>query len=71
MRKSLFYKYFTICAGIVLLSIIVLGLVLLGFSTQYFRTESYKRLGRNVQLAVYVTEQNLKRTTAGMWMPAW
>ncbi len=60
MRKSLFYKYFTICASIVLLSIIVLGLVLLGFSTQYFRTESYKRLGRNVQLAVYVTEQNFE-----------
>ena len=61
MSKSLFQKYFTICASIILFSITVLGMVLLLFAAQYFKKERQDLLSSNVQKAVTYTADNYVR----------
>ena len=55
MKKSVFVKYFTICATFVLVSITFLGAVLMIFASQYFKDEKYKTLTDGVQKAVGLT----------------
>lgn len=57
-QKSIFSKYFIICAACVTLSVIVLGIALLFFSTQHFRQERYDLLGKNADNAASITVAN-------------
>ncbi|HAN44652.1 MAG TPA: sensor histidine kinase [Ruminococcaceae bacterium] len=60
MQKSLFYRYFSICSAIILISLTVLGVVLMVCATQYFRQDKYKLLYRNAVQAVELTMANYK-----------
>ena len=60
MRKSVFAKYFLICATFVLVSITFLGAVLLIFASQYFKDEKYELLEKNAQKALAVTYEDYK-----------
>ncbi len=57
-QKSIFSKYFIICATCVTLSIVVLGIILLFFSTQHFRNERYNLLNKNADNASSLTLAN-------------
>lgn len=58
MQKSIFTKYFTVCATMVIASIVVLGLVFLVFISQYFKNDKYKLLNSNAQRAANMVAQN-------------
>lgn len=60
MKKSVFAKYFLICATFVLVSITFLGAVLLIFASQYFKDEKYELLEKNAQKALAVTYEDYK-----------
>lgn len=47
MQKSIFAKYFTFCATMVIGSVVVLGMVFLIFISQYFKNEKYDELYAN------------------------
>ena len=49
MQKSIFSKYFTICAALILTSIVILGTVFLGFAAQYNKTQTFDSLNRNAK----------------------
>ena len=55
MKKSIFAKYFTICAAFILVSITFLGAVLMIFASQYFKDEKYRTLTDGAQKAVSLT----------------
>lgn len=50
-QKSIFSKYFGVCAGLILVSFIVLGGVFLVFASRYFQNDKYKLLNKNAQRA--------------------
>ncbi|MEG0692329.1 MAG: HAMP domain-containing sensor histidine kinase [Oscillospiraceae bacterium] len=63
MQRSIFTKYFTVCATMVISSIVVLGLVFLVFISQYFKNDKYKLLNYNAEraataVAEYYEENN-------------
>ncbi len=58
MQKSLFARYFYMCASIILVSIILLGVVLLTFSSQFFKQDRTDMLARNANQAVVLTAAN-------------
>ncbi|MEG0570768.1 MAG: HAMP domain-containing sensor histidine kinase [Oscillospiraceae bacterium] len=58
MQKSIFAKYFSICAALILVSITTLGAILLVFAAQYFKQDKFDLLDSNVIQAVRVAEQN-------------
>lgn len=58
MHKSLFSKYFTICATLIFISITILGVVLLGFASTYFEKDKFTLLKKNAEYAVNLTVQN-------------
>lgn len=60
MHKSLFSKYFTICATLIFISITALGVVLLGFASTYFQKDKFTLLQKNAEYAVSLTVQNYK-----------
>ncbi len=59
MQKSIFGKYFSICASLIFVSLTILGVVLMLFFSQYVRTEKYDLLTSNVAKAVDMTEKQL------------
>ncbi len=58
MKKSVFAKYFLVCATFVLVSITFLGAVLLIFASQYFKDEKYELLEANAKKALTVTYED-------------
>lgn len=57
-RKSIFYKYFSICSAVILLSFVCLGAVLLLVSSRYFIDEKKNLLLKNARtLASYTQTQ--------------
>ena len=60
MQKSIFAKYFSVCAAIIIISISILGAVLLAFASQYFRNEKYDLLTSNVTLAAKFAKENTR-----------
>ncbi|MEG2038693.1 MAG: HAMP domain-containing sensor histidine kinase [Oscillospiraceae bacterium] len=60
MNKSLFSRYFTVCASLILLSITLLGVMLLVFSSQYFRNDKLSLLQKNAEYAINLTIQSYK-----------
>lgn len=57
-QKSLFLRYFLICASVVLLSLFVLATLLLLFVPRYFKSEKFKLLSTNADIAANFTSQN-------------
>lgn len=51
MQKSIFSKYFTVCAALIIASITVLGAVFLIFASQYFKTDKINLMRRNAEHA--------------------
>ena len=60
LQKSLFIRYFTICAAIILVSITSLGVVLLGVASQYLAQDKMDLLKRNVRSAASITVSNYR-----------
>lgn len=58
MRKSLFTRYFAICAAVVIISLTLLGAIMMLVAAQYFKTEKYDMLKKNTQSAVAFTLLN-------------
>lgn len=57
MERSLFRKYFSVCATMILMSIAILGLVFLVFASQYFREDKMNTLRKNASYAAEITQQ--------------
>ena len=51
MQKSIFSKYFGVCATVVLASITVLGSLFIGFASNYFSLEKATLLRKNIDIA--------------------
>ena len=58
MRKSLFTKYFAICAAVVIISLTLLGAIMMLVAAQYFKTEKYDLLKKNTSVAVEITVES-------------
>jgi len=58
MRKSLFIKYFSICAAVIIISLTLLGAIMMLMAAQYFKTDKYELLKSNVTGAVEFTVEN-------------
>ncbi|MDD6236193.1 MAG: hypothetical protein PUB00_02310, partial [Clostridiales bacterium] len=63
MKKSIFAKYFTMCATFVLVSITFLGAVLMIFASQYFKDEKYRLLQANAEKALNATYNTYNAAT--------
>ena len=63
MKKSIFAKYFTMCATFVLVSITFLGAVLMIFASQYFKDEKYRLLQANAEKALSATYNTYNAAT--------
>lgn len=61
MQKSIFTKYFSLCATLVFVSITILGTVFLIFAFQYFKTDKYRLLESNVERASEIIEDYQRR----------
>lgn len=59
MRKNIFSRYFSICASLILVSMLLLGALLMLFYSQYFKMEKYQLLESNVEKAVSVIEEDV------------
>ena len=62
MQKSLFAKYFSVCATLVIVSITILGAVFLTFASQYFKNDKYKLLQSNTERTVGMVQQYYEGT---------
>ena len=58
MHKSLFTKYFAICAAVIIISLTLLGAIMMLVAAQYFKTEKYDMLKQNTENAVTLTLEN-------------
>lgn len=58
MQKSLFTKYFSVCAVVILLSITIFGMMVLLFSTQYFKDDKINLLEENARTASDLAMEN-------------
>lgn len=62
MQKSIFSKYFRICAGVVIATVVLLGTMFMMFASRYFSDEKQKLLDKNADIAArmvllnYVTD---------------
>ena len=56
MQKSLFRKYFSVCASLIVLALTFLGVVFLIFASQYFREDRFSLLEKNAGYAVIATQ---------------
>lgn len=57
MQKSIFSKYFTVCAALIIMSIVILGAVFLIFASQYFKTDKLGLMRRNAEYAAQLAEE--------------
>ncbi len=55
-QPSLFRKYFSACASMIILTVIFLGVVFLSFASQYFREDRFSTLEQNARYALNATE---------------
>ncbi len=55
-QRSLFRKYFSACASMIILAILFLGVVFLSFASQYFKEDRFKTLEQNAAYALDATE---------------
>ncbi len=55
-QPSLFRKYFSACASMIILTVIFLGVVFLSFASQYFREDRFSTLEQNARYALDATE---------------
>ncbi len=55
-QRSLFRKYFSACASMIILTIVFLGVVFLSFASQYFREDRFEALETNARYALDATE---------------
>ena len=58
MKQSLFSRYFTLCASIILVSIIVLGVILLVMAGNYFKDDRIDMLERKAHQAANIVAMN-------------
>ena len=56
MQKSIFMKYFSVCASLILVSIGILGTAFMLFASQYFKEDKYDMLQSNLEKALAVVE---------------
>lgn len=56
MQKSIFGKYFSLCASLVIASVLVLGAVFMIFASQYFKNDKYRLLQSNAERAAGIVE---------------
>ena len=61
MQKSVFTRYFSVCAIIILMCITVLGGLFLIFASQNFRNEKLDLLYKNASHAAEITMENYQR----------
>lgn len=59
MQKSIFKKYFSICASLILVSILILGIAFMIFSARYFKEDKYAVLEQNADKAVTAIQNSL------------
>ncbi len=65
MQKSIFSKYFRICASVIIASILVLCSLFMPFAAQYFTTEKLTMLEKNASIARSVVLSNYQLNTSG------
>lgn len=58
MRKSLFTKYFSVCAAIIMLTVTALGVMLLVLTAQYLKSDKLQLLRDNAQEAAVLALSN-------------
>jgi len=58
MQKSIFTKYFTVCASLIIVTITILGVFFMVFVSQYFKEDKYRLLQSNAERAVLVAQQD-------------
>lgn len=56
-QRSLFRKYFSACAGMILLTIAFLGVVFLSFASRYFQEDRFNILNQNAVFALEAAEE--------------
>lgn len=65
MQKSIFSKYFRICASVVIASIVVLGSLFMPFAAKYFTTEKMTLLQKSASVARRIVLENYQMNAAG------
>lgn len=65
MQKSIFQKYFGVCAALLICVLVILGGVLLAFAANYFRDERYQMLTENAERAAKVIVRDYQRNGDG------
>lgn len=65
MQKSIFSKFFRICATVFIAMILVLGSLFLPFSAHYFTTEKMNLLEKNVTIARNIVLDNYQLSASG------
>ena|GEM_PF-6368859 len=53
-KKSLFNRYFAICSGVILATIVLMGGLIIGFSASYFKNSNQRTLKKTAEQAVQV-----------------
>ena len=64
-RKSIFFKYFSICSAVILISFVCLGAVLLLVSSRYFIDEKKSMLEKNAKALAEYSQQQMIEYPAG------
>lgn len=59
-KKSIFFKYFSICSAVILISFVCLGAVLLLVSSRYFIEEKKSMLKKNAEVIVDSAKDSMK-----------
>ncbi|WMJ23809.1 HAMP domain-containing sensor histidine kinase [Paludicola sp. MB14-C6] len=60
MQKSIFVRYFTVCASLVFISITILGALFLVFASRYFKEDKFKFLQSHVEQAAIIARFDLE-----------
>ncbi len=60
LQKSIFSKYFSVTASLVIASIVILGAIFLIFAAQYFKEDKYTLLQDNTRRAALVLEESYR-----------
>lgn len=63
MQKTIFTKYFTMCATLIIVSITILGALFMAFASQYFKEDKYKLLRTNIERAAAATQEQFANPT--------
>ncbi|MFV0498214.1 MAG: ATP-binding protein [Candidatus Fimivivens sp.] len=58
MKRNLFSRYFSLCASIILTSIVLLGVMLVTLSAQYFKKENFDSLEKKADQAARLVAAN-------------